>query len=118
MFVYYDLVQNKILGATQIALLTAVPVKRKRIQQTSNKPEWRRDMKASSHSLTISVRSETSDPIPFFSRGRTNLTLQFKQVKHLQQNGGSPGIIIYIHRCAASFTFSDVTEAVVRSTFY
>ena len=81
MFLYCDLVQNEILGDTQTALLRAIPLSSsvKSNHQNFTKLQWRRLIKCSIQSITISLRSETGDLIPFFSRGRTNLTLQFKR---------------------------------------
>ena len=81
MFLYCDLVQNEILGDTQTALLRAIPLSSsvKSNHKNFTELQWRRLIKSSIQSITISLRSETGDLIPFFSRGRTNLTLQFKR---------------------------------------
>ena len=81
MFLYCELVQNEISGDTQTALLRALPLSSsvKSNHQNFTKLQWRRLIKCSIQSITISLRSETGDLIPFFSRGRTNLTLQFKR---------------------------------------
>ena len=81
MFVYCDLVQNEILGDTQTALLRAVPFADNKRQRTFNRIQWRRVIKSSIHSLTIALRIEAGGLIRFLSRGRTNLTLQFRQRK-------------------------------------
>ena len=59
----------------------AVPLSSNKSYQTFTKIQWRRVIKAPSHSITISLRSETGDFNPFLSRGWHNLTLQFRQVK-------------------------------------
>ena len=81
MFVYCDLVQNEILGDTQTALLRAVPLGDNKRQRTFTRIQWRRVIKSSIHSLTIALRNEAGSLIPLLSRGRTNLTLQFRQTK-------------------------------------
>ena len=82
MFVFCDLVQNeKILGDTQTALLRAVPLGDNKRQRMFTRVQWRRVIKSSIHSLTIALRNKAGSLIPFLSRGRTNLTLQFRQTK-------------------------------------
>ena len=81
MFVYCDLVQNEILGDTQTALLRAAPLGDNKRQRTFTRNQWRRLIKSSIHSLTIALRNEAGSLILFLSRGRTNLTLQFRQTK-------------------------------------
>ena len=76
-----DLVQNKILGETQRALLRTVPFGDKKSQRTFTRIQWRRVIKSSIHSLTIALRNEVGGLIPFLIRGRTNLILQFRQTK-------------------------------------
>lgn len=80
MFVYCDLVQNEILGDAQTALLRAIPLYSNKNHESFTKLQWRRVIKSTIHSITISLRSETGALIPFLSRGRTNLTLQFRRV--------------------------------------
>ena len=80
MFVYCNLVQNEILGDTQTAL-RAVPLGDNKRQRTFTRIQWRGVIKSSIHSLTIALRNEAGGLIPFLSRGRTNLTLQFRQRK-------------------------------------
>lgn len=80
MFLYCDLVHNEILGDTQSALLRAIPLSSSKANHRSfSKLQWRRLIKCTIQSITISLRSETGSFIPFLSRGRTNLTLQFKR---------------------------------------
>ena len=81
MILYCDLAQNEILGDTQTALLRAVPLGENKRQRTFSRIQWRRVIKSSIHSLTIALRNEAGGLIPFLSRGRTNLTLQFRQTK-------------------------------------
>ena len=85
-FLYCDLVQNEILGDSQTALLRANPLnnflsEHPRQQclnyQTFTNLQWRRIVKSSIESITISLRS--GQLLPFLSRGRTNITLQFRQ---------------------------------------
>lgn len=80
MFVYCDLVQNEILGDSQTALLRAIPLYSNKNHESFTKLQWRRVIKSTIHSITISLRSETGALIPFLSRGRTNMTLQFRRV--------------------------------------
>ena len=80
-YVYCDLVQNEILGDTQTALLRTVPLGDNKRQRTFTRIQWRRVIKSSIHSLTIALRNEAGGLIPFLSRARTNLTLQFRQTK-------------------------------------
>ena len=82
MFLYCDLVHNEILGDTRSALLRAIPLSTTTTsnnQRTFSKLQWRRLINCSIQSITISLRSETGELIPFLSRGRTNVTLQFKR---------------------------------------
>ena len=90
MFVYCDLVQNEILGDTQTALLRAVPLGDNKRQRTFTRIQWRR---VTIHSLTIALRNEAGGLIPFLSRGRTKLTLQFRQNK-FQRN--SPRFLLLL----------------------
>ena len=85
MFLYCDLVHNEILGDTQSALLRAIPLSTTTTsnnQRTFSKLLWRRLINCSIQSITISLRSETGDLIPFLSRGRTNVILQFVGASH------------------------------------
>ena len=81
MVVYCDLLQNEILGDTQTALLRAVPLGDNKRHRTFTRTQWRRVIKSSNHSLTIALRNEAGGLIRFLSRGKTNLTLQFRQTK-------------------------------------
>ena len=87
-FLYCDLVQNEILGDSQTALLRAIPLSNFLSEhrgqqylnyQTFTNLQWRRIVKSSIESITISLRSESGQLLPFLSRGRTNITLQFRQ---------------------------------------
>ena len=86
-FLYCDLVQNEILGDTQSALLRAIPLNERQTggsQQQQNcrsfgNLQWRRIVKSSIESISVSLRNETGHLIPFLSRGRTNLTLHFRK---------------------------------------
>ena len=80
-FLYCDLVRNEILGDSRTALLRAVPLTErsttgKHQQQnyrTFDNLQWRIE------SVSVSLRNETGQLVPFLSRGRTNLTLHFRQ---------------------------------------
>ena len=86
-FLYCDLVQNETLGDSRTALLRAIPLTERSItgkhqQQnygTFNNLQWRRIVKSSIESISVSLRNETGQLFPFLSRGRTNLTLNFRQ---------------------------------------
>lgn len=87
-FLYCDLVQNEILGDSQTALLRAIPLDANQTKngshqrqnyQTFGNLQWRRIVKSSLESITISLRNESGQLIPFLSRGRTNITLQFRK---------------------------------------
>ena len=101
-----DLVQNEILGDCQTALLRAIPLP---LFQHQNQPydskssstrvsvnhqpaaftslhyqtfinlQWKRIVKTTVQSISISLRNETGQLVPFLSRGRTNVTLQFRK---------------------------------------
>ena len=86
-FVNGDLVQNEVLGDSRTALLRAIPLTEKLatgIQQQQNywtfgNLQWRRVVKSSIESISVALRNETGQLVPFLSRGRTNLTLHFRQ---------------------------------------
>ena len=88
-FVYCSLVQNEILGDSRIALLRAIPLTERpatgnQQQQQQNvgtfgNLQWRRVVKSSIESLSVALRNETGQLVPFLNRGRTNLTLHFRQ---------------------------------------
>ena len=86
-FLYCDLVQNEILGDSRTALLRVIPLTERSTTakhqqqnyQTFNNPQWRRIVKSSIESFSVSLRNETGQMVPFLSRGRTNLTLHFRQ---------------------------------------
>ena len=86
-FVFCNLVQNEILGDSRTALLRAIPLTERPatgIQQQQNyrtfgNLQWRRVVKCSIESISVSLRNETSQLVPFLSCGRTNLTLHFRQ---------------------------------------
>ena len=85
-FLYCDVVQNEILGDTQTALLriplsnflSEHPRQQYLNYQTFTNLQWRRIVKSSIESIPISLRSESGHLLPFLSRGRTNITLQFR----------------------------------------
>ena len=85
-FLYNDLVQNKILGDSRTELLRAIPLTEKLatgIQQQQNYQtfgnlQWRRVVKSSIESISVALRIVTGQLLPFLSRGRTNLTLHFR----------------------------------------
>ena len=86
-FLYCDLVQNEILGDSRTALLRAIPLTERSTTgnhqqqnyRTFNNLQWRRIVKSSIESISVSLRNETGQLVPFLSRGRTNLTLHFRQ---------------------------------------
>ena len=87
-FVYSDLVQNEILGDSRTALRRAIPLTEKLatgIQQqqqnyrTFGNLQWRCVVKSSIESISVALRNETGQLVPFLSCGRTNLTLHFRQ---------------------------------------
>ena len=86
-FVYCNLVQNEILGDSRTALLRAIPLterpatgnQQQLIYRTFGNLQWRRVVKSSIESISVSLRNETGQLVPFLSRGRTNLTLHFRQ---------------------------------------
>ena len=80
--------QNEILGDSQTALLRAIPLSNFLSEhpmeehlnyQIFTNLQWRRIVKSSIQSITISLRSESAQFLPFLGRGRTNITLQFRQ---------------------------------------
>ena len=104
--IYCDLVQNEILGDRQTALLRAIPLPTFHHQnqpydskssstrvsvnhqpaaftslhyQTFTNLQWKRIVKTTVQSISISLRNETGQLVPFLSRGRTNVTLQFRK---------------------------------------
>ena len=87
-FLYCDLVQNEILRDSRTALLRAIPLTElsttvKHQQQnyrTFKLLQWRRTVKSSIESISVSLRNETGQLVPFLSRGRTNLTLHFQRI--------------------------------------
>jgi len=87
-FVYCNLVQNEILGDSRTALLRAIPLterpatanhEQQQNYRTFGNLQWRRVVKSSIESISVSLRNETGQLVPFLSRGRTNLTLHFRQ---------------------------------------
>ena len=104
--IYCDLVQNQILGDCQTALLRAIPLPTFHHQNQPNdckslstrvsvnhQPaaftslhyhtltnlQWKRIVKTTVQSISISLPNETGKLVPFLSRGRTNVTLQFRK---------------------------------------
>ena len=103
--IYCDLVQNGILGDCQTALLRAIlPTFHHQNQpydsesssttvsvnhqpaaftslhyQTLTNLQWKRIVKTTVQSISISLRNETGQLVPFLSRDRTNVTLQFRK---------------------------------------
>lgn len=95
LFVYCDLIQNEILGDNHTALLRAMPLcssnnERSKTShpspppatqyQTFAKLQWKRVVKSSFQQISISLRDETGQLMPFLALGRTSLTLQFRKV--------------------------------------
>ena len=86
-FVYSALVQNEILGDSRTALLRAIPltenlatgIQQQQKYRTFGNLHWRRVVKSSIEYISVALRNETGHLVPFFSRGRTNLTLHFRQ---------------------------------------
>ena len=87
-FVYCNLVQNEFSGDSRTALLQAIPLterpaagnqQQQQNYRTFGNLEWRRVVKSSIESILVSLRNETGQLVPFLSRGRTNLTLHFRQ---------------------------------------
>ena len=106
MLIYCDLVQNEILADCQTALLRALPLPTFHHQnqpydnkssstrvslnhqpvaftslhyQSFNNLQWKRIVKTTVQSISILLRNETGQLVPFLSRGRTNVTLQFRK---------------------------------------
>ena len=88
-FLYCDLVQSEILGHSRNALLRAIPLTERsttgkhqqtfiNLYRTFNNLQWRRIVESSIESISVSLRNETGQLVPFLSRGRTNLTLHFR----------------------------------------
>ena len=88
MFVYCDLIQDEILGNTFTSLLRSIA-----INSTSNRKldevatichqsfsnlQWKDVVKSSFQSITITIRDETGQLMPFLSIGRSWLTLKFQ----------------------------------------
>ena len=74
MFLSCDFVHNGTLSDTQSALLGSIPLSSTSTsnnQRTFSKLQWRRLFNCSIQSITISLRNETGDLIPFLSRERT-----------------------------------------------
>ena len=86
-FVYCDLVQNELLGDSRTALLRAIPLterpangnQQQQNYRTFGNVQWRRVVKSSIESISVSLRNETGQLVPFLSRCRTNLSLHFRQ---------------------------------------
>ena len=100
-FLYCGLLQNEILGDTQSALLRAIPLNERQTggsQQQQNygtfgNLQWRRIVKSSIESISVSLRNETGHLIPFLSPGPTNLTLHFrKRILNNEINYLSPSL--------------------------
>ena len=75
------------LGDSRTALLRAIPLTERSITgnhqkqnyRTFNSIQWRRIVKSSIESISVSLRNETAQWVPFVSRGLTNRTLHFRQ---------------------------------------
>ena len=86
-FLYCDLVQNEVLGDSRTALLRAILLRERpntgnhqqQNYRTFDNLQWHRIVKSSIKSISVSLRNETGQLVPFLSRGRTNLTLHFRQ---------------------------------------
>ena len=86
-FVYSDLVQNEILGDSRTALLRAIPLTEKLTTGIQEQQKYRAFgnlqrrgvVKSSMVSISVALRNETGQLVPLLSRGRTNLTLHFRQ---------------------------------------
>ena len=112
-FVYCNLVQNEILGDSRTALLRAIPLterpatgnqqQQQQNYRTFGNLQWRRVVKSSIESISVSLPNETGQLVPFLSRGRTNLTLHFRQRLERQKTAKLNFIIIII----IIFVFND-----------
>ena len=86
--VYCDLVQNEILGGKGTSLLRSITLTGNVESATAvcyrsfAKLQWKDVVKSSFQSITVSLRNETGDLVPFLSRGRTSLTLKFRLKKN------------------------------------
>ena len=88
MFVYCDLIQDEILGTTFTSLLRSVAINstgnRKLNEvatichQSFSNLQWKDVVKSSFQSITITIRDETGQLMPFLSIGRSWLTLKFQ----------------------------------------
>ena len=112
MFIYCDLVQNKILGGSQAALLRVIPLQENvastgaTCYRTFDKMQWKRLNKSNFQSITISLCDESGQLMPFVSIGRTSITFSFRRrkkkhrhsvtVNFYEQLCGSGAIILII----------------------
>ena len=86
-FVYIDLMQSRILRDSRTDLLRAFPFterlatgnQQQQKYQTFGNLNWRRVVKSSIESISLSLGNETGQVVAFLSRSRTNLTLHFRQ---------------------------------------
>ena len=92
MFVYCDLIQDEILGNTFTSLLRTVALIANTEDEETRKGsiisnhslsnlQWKTVVKSSFQSISITLRDETGQLMPFLSVGRTCLTLKFRQVQ-------------------------------------
>ena len=92
MFVYCDLIQDEILGNTFTSLLRTVALIANTEDEENRKGsiisyrsfsnlQWKTVVKSSFQSISITLRDETGQLMPFLSVGRTCLTLKFRQVQ-------------------------------------
>ena len=88
MFVYCDLIQDEILGNTFTSLLRSVAINSKGnrklnevatiCQRSFSNLQWKDDVKSSFQSITINIRDETGQLMPFLSIGRSWVTLKIQ----------------------------------------
>ena len=92
MFLYCDLIQNKILGDAQTSLLRAIPLDtstRSAIcSKTFYKVQWKPRNKKKFELITITLCDENGQLMPFVSLGRTSLTQAFRRRKSFAQHSG------------------------------
>ncbi len=88
MFVYYDLVQDEVLGDIRAPLLRAVPLldttgssgnQSLTVYKAFKRMQFKKVVKSTFHSVNIELRDEGGSPVPFLGTGRTNVTLLFKR---------------------------------------
>ena len=86
--VYTDFIGNTILGDVKSPVLKSFMIDKPPfettqglISKTFHNPEFRRVLKHSFHSISIDLRSQNGELIPFFSLGYTHLSLLFRRMQ-------------------------------------